>query len=524
MPNDISVRTIDELKQNFDLASVLEYYFNGKLQEWLQDRYYNDCAQAIATLDERKASFKQDLCDIFGVTYHATDNVEVEDVAELIEKRQILKEFTDDETILEHADEVIFEQQELCQLLKDDCGQTIYLFGKEFTIPTKYKNKKYVGVNEPDIKISVPNKTELESLNIQFENVRLPSDINEYRLEANTQNLTANNSKLKTNYIEKDFPVLMIRLENNFTLRESYCKYDGDFFVYKYENKEIYATYDKYKCIGSRHSLVVVDKESRINIFKDYSVESNEPIFIKGMYLYYIRKKGRSSNGEDLIRYNIKTNESTIMRSSVAKFIICNNKIIYFVWNGCPYDPGCEYNVFENNLDFSNEVFLSKEYHDYNFKIKNNQLHTVGHNVINFFWYEDTIPLKEATINLINIDNIIEYFSHTHNQSNLLRFIYDELSKRRVYPEIDDSHIGIALYKEFIEGSIKIIGADEFEYQELNNIIHKAITPNSILKAIEVGTDWNAVKEYVDWLEKNNIEVDKIAIDLIKRKISEELS
>ena len=180
MPGDVSVRTIEELKQNFDLASVLEYYFNGKLIEWLLDRKYNEYADAIAKLDNSKAFFKQEICNIFDVNYHETKGVVVEEVVELIKKRQILKEFTDDETILGKADEVIFEQQELNELLKDDKEQTIYLFGKEFTIPVKYKNKKYVGVNNPKIKMLHLVIEEIEKLNIRFENIELPDDLEAY--------------------------------------------------------------------------------------------------------------------------------------------------------------------------------------------------------------------------------------------------------------------------------------------------------------------------------------------------------
>ena len=41
--------TIWELKESFDLISVLGYYDNGRLVEWLTDRYYEDKAEKINT-------------------------------------------------------------------------------------------------------------------------------------------------------------------------------------------------------------------------------------------------------------------------------------------------------------------------------------------------------------------------------------------------------------------------------------------------------------------------------------------
>lgn len=39
MENDIEVRNLEELKENFSLARVIGYINDGKLVAWLQDRY-----------------------------------------------------------------------------------------------------------------------------------------------------------------------------------------------------------------------------------------------------------------------------------------------------------------------------------------------------------------------------------------------------------------------------------------------------------------------------------------------------
>ena len=48
--NGTDVRTIEELRANFNLESVLGYFANGKLSTWLKDRYYDNEAGAIDEL------------------------------------------------------------------------------------------------------------------------------------------------------------------------------------------------------------------------------------------------------------------------------------------------------------------------------------------------------------------------------------------------------------------------------------------------------------------------------------------
>ena len=40
MGNGVKVNNINELRQNFDLGAVVQYFQNGQLVEWLDVRYY----------------------------------------------------------------------------------------------------------------------------------------------------------------------------------------------------------------------------------------------------------------------------------------------------------------------------------------------------------------------------------------------------------------------------------------------------------------------------------------------------
>ncbi len=39
MENGTKIRTLDELRENFSLTKVVEYFDNQKLFHWLEDRY-----------------------------------------------------------------------------------------------------------------------------------------------------------------------------------------------------------------------------------------------------------------------------------------------------------------------------------------------------------------------------------------------------------------------------------------------------------------------------------------------------
>lgn len=58
---DKEVRTLQELQENFDLERILNFFLDGKLQEWLSDRYYSEQAAEISwDLGEPEKEKKED--------------------------------------------------------------------------------------------------------------------------------------------------------------------------------------------------------------------------------------------------------------------------------------------------------------------------------------------------------------------------------------------------------------------------------------------------------------------------------
>ena len=152
MADGAQVRSIEELREHFDLATVLDYYSSGRLVDWLRSRYYDDEADAISKLDQSSIYFKKSLCGALGVLYSEEEasKANMGDISRKNERREMLKKYTADDTILAAADRVAFTQDELWDLLKKG-EKKIYVCGDKFFTLEKFENVTYVGVNNPKI-------------------------------------------------------------------------------------------------------------------------------------------------------------------------------------------------------------------------------------------------------------------------------------------------------------------------------------------------------------------------------------
>ncbi len=158
---DIMVRDIKSLHDNYNADKVTEYFINGKLLTWLEDRYYDEEAEQVRKLsempDKQKASEK--LPEVFEVEVNREVNVEAIEIHN--EKLKKLREITSDDEILKNADFVAFSQEDLSNLLYDKAG-VIYLCGEYFCVPLSVKNVKYIGVNNPTVEITCDDNTDID--------------------------------------------------------------------------------------------------------------------------------------------------------------------------------------------------------------------------------------------------------------------------------------------------------------------------------------------------------------------------
>ena len=201
MKEGAEVRTLDQLREHFDLASVLGYYSSGRLYDWLESRGYDE-AEKLKALNPSSASFQKDLCEVLRVAYSEPENpdLSLSEIAARNGRLERLKLFTVDDTILAAVDRVAFTQEELDALLsKTDCASTvgsissssiggfttqtsfltstptkrvIYLCGDRFAVPGNVGQVSYIGINSPEIEL--PDGT-LES-GTDFQQVYLDMD------------------------------------------------------------------------------------------------------------------------------------------------------------------------------------------------------------------------------------------------------------------------------------------------------------------------------------------------------------
>ena len=166
LADNAQVRTLDELREHFDLGAVVGYFKNGKLLTWLEDRYLEGEAEGVRALDEAAPDFQEKLCELFQVEYTG-NTVDLEAVARRQERLAKLRTVTDEQEFIDHIDQVAFDQEDLADLL-DEGTNTIYLCGEKFIIPASRKGICYVGVNQPSAHISGVLPKRRDELGIEF--------------------------------------------------------------------------------------------------------------------------------------------------------------------------------------------------------------------------------------------------------------------------------------------------------------------------------------------------------------------
>ena len=169
--NDVQIRTIEELRHHFDMALILVYFLTGRLLSWLDEKYYEVEAEKVEQLSENDPNLQEKLCEILGVE----PSTYVESVSLRNEQIKQLRKYTDDPAILDSVDIIAFDQEELSNLLNDGVS-TIYLFKYTFNIPTRKKNKTYIGIGEPIALIRRDEAVDFAALNISFENVQVENN------------------------------------------------------------------------------------------------------------------------------------------------------------------------------------------------------------------------------------------------------------------------------------------------------------------------------------------------------------
>lgn len=239
LKNDFPVRTLEEMKEHFDLVKIVGYFLDGKLLTWLQARYYETEADLVKNLSKDDADLKHKLCGIFDV--ELSDFQQTIDI-EVAEKRNrclsILRQYTSDKEILNKVEQIAFTQQELDALL-DENVYDIYLCNNSFSIPLSIKDKHCIGIGNVEIVIHSDKYINFEDKNVIFDNVNFNLDYEKIRSLSENLFLQGKRAQDNENFKQAlDCFNESANLGNTRAMRAiAYIYYTG--------NKEISRNYDK---------------------------------------------------------------------------------------------------------------------------------------------------------------------------------------------------------------------------------------------------------------------------------------
>lgn len=176
--DDVEIQTMKDLRENFDLKKMIDYFNDEKLFDWLLDRLYENEVEELKKLDPEDKDFAEKLCAVFDIDFDevAEQLDDPETIAWRNERRARLKRITSDKNILREIDNVAFTQEDLEDIFLDESlPKKIYLCGEKFVFPSGILNKKnisYIGIGSNVIvEIDSNKKIDFDALNISFKNV-----------------------------------------------------------------------------------------------------------------------------------------------------------------------------------------------------------------------------------------------------------------------------------------------------------------------------------------------------------------
>ena len=182
MPDGTNITSLEDLqnhiKNNDDLSKLVEYFLDGRLERWLEDRYYDKEAKKLQSVDKDDPDFALNLCKSIGVNYTPNESVNIDLIEYEKRMRKSLEEVTLDSEMISNAGSTASTQSDLVFLLKNG-KSTIYLWGDSFKLFVM-KNISYIGIlGKPSVDIGLPDLESIKSYGIKLENVKLPERFEE---------------------------------------------------------------------------------------------------------------------------------------------------------------------------------------------------------------------------------------------------------------------------------------------------------------------------------------------------------
>lgn len=177
MEDGYKVNNLDELKEHFDINTVMGCFNDGRLLRWLKDRKLSDLAEQVGTLSRLDRNLAKKLCAVFGLEPGGGETLPLW-IIEIINR--LRNNYTNDEELLNKIKQelltetahVAFNQMELDEYVKN-FGK-IYLVSSHFTVPLDMKDKIYIGIGEKTTAfIDSKGYINRSNRNIEFENISI---------------------------------------------------------------------------------------------------------------------------------------------------------------------------------------------------------------------------------------------------------------------------------------------------------------------------------------------------------------
>lgn len=216
MKDGVEVRNIKELRENFNLEKVIEYYLDGKLQRWLKDRNYEDELHKILNLNVNSIDFNKELCLSLCIDYENYNDVDVKDIQNVNEKISKLNNYLENEKIKEIINDIAFTQKELISMINKN-KKTIYLYNGEYSIPFEKTNIEYIGIGKVVSMVNATGVLNLDKNNIVLNNIILESKYVITVISKQSKNIECGNNIIykKSNFEDYEVIIEKRRLYGN---------------------------------------------------------------------------------------------------------------------------------------------------------------------------------------------------------------------------------------------------------------------------------------------------------------------
>ena len=181
MADEFKCYTLAQLKEHFDIGSVVNYFHDRRLIRWLKINRYNEEFASLEKLSTNESNLAQELGKIFG--FDVDDTVDSGN-GELTILLNRLRQYTSDKKLLSQVEQELLEGTALVVFNQTEFNKEevqyfdkIYLVSDKFVIPLDKTDKTYFGIGDKVTVIIKSDKiVDLDLLHIKLEKIRIEGD------------------------------------------------------------------------------------------------------------------------------------------------------------------------------------------------------------------------------------------------------------------------------------------------------------------------------------------------------------